>query len=179
MAFHVSDFFYFGRTEDVLSIWDIPYIDDLQYREDQQGLEQYEGMPFYRKDCTQLLWLSALHKYDSSLNILHQHDSRALVMQASNTIYANNLIVASCEELGLGLCSKFKGKARASRKSGKVSFMSHLEWQRLYRKHIDPSHKIKNNLGGFLTLQFWRLLLVYPRGLEMEVKLLARRFKYR
>lgn len=178
VAFHVSDFFYFGRTKDVLSIWDIPYIEDLQYREDQKGLVQYEGVPFYRKDCTQLLWLKAMHKYDTSLSILHQHDSRVEVVQASNKIYANNLVVASCEEIGLGLCNKFKGKARAARKSGKASFMSYLEWQRLYKQHVDPKHEI-NNTRGLLVLQLWRLLLVYPRRLEMEVKLLLRRFQYR
>ena len=120
-------------------------------------------------DCTQMLWLSALRKFDPEVKLNNLLDRKNDALSHSNKIYANNVIIASPEDLGLGLCQKFLGSARISRTKGRCAQWQHWEWKEIYRRHCDPtapSEPTRTKIALFLQ----RLVHVYPVKLETIFK---------
>ena len=179
VAFHLSDFFHFGLTEDVLKIWNISLLQDLQYSKENEGKVQNRGFPQINIDCTQSFWLASLQKHDSKINLRYLYDCSAQILEQSNGYYANNLIVASPSKVGLGLDNKFINpkRSKSGRKSGLVCFMSYCEWQKLYKKYCDDEYIVRGGFLGGVSLFLWRCVLVFPRRLETELKLYRRRIR--
>lgn len=179
VAFHASDFFHFGLTEDVLRIWDIPLLKNLEYSEANKGKAQNRGFPQINIDCTQSFWLASINKYDPSVGLAYLYDCSTEILELSDRYYANNLIVAAPEDIGLGLGDKFVNpkRSKSGRKSGLVCFMSFKEWQVLYKKYCDKDYTVSGLAVERLRLFFWRCLLVFPRRLETEAKLRRRKVK--
>jgi hypothetical protein len=175
VAFHLSDFFYFGLTEDLLTLWDLPLIRDF---EPQKNLDFSPCYPNYLIDCTQLFWLLALQKFSPSITLDHLLDNSKKKIKQSEYCYANNLIIASPRELGLALGEKFSnGKARISREKGKCSHLQFTEWQALYNKYCDSSFKVEVPIRFKLSLFLNRIRYVYPSYLETKFRLLKRNLK--
>jgi len=179
VAFHLSDFFHFGLTEDLLLLWDIPFLPDLAYSEENKGKAQNNGFPQINVDCTQSFWLAALSKTRSDVSIRYLYDCSSEKLELSNKYYANNLVIASPSELGVSVGDKFTNPARskAGKRSGVVCFMTFREWQSLYRRHCDREYRVSGSFLEDVRLWFWRLLLVFPRRPETELKLLRRRIR--
>jgi len=172
VAFHLSDFFYFGLTEDLLSLWDLPLIHDFEPSSSNPLSPCY---PNYLIDCTQLFWLLALQKFSPSITLEHLLDSSQGKITQSECCYANNLIIASPEDLGLGLGEKFSnGKARISREKGKCAHLQFTEWQTLYKKYCDANFKVAVSTKYNLSLLLNRMRYVYPSYLETKMRLLKR-----
>lgn len=172
VAFHVSDFFYFGRTEDVLALWDFPLFEDFQ---PSLATPIHPGFPDFVIDCTQALFLAALRKFDSRITLDSLLDNTSEKLELSRHIIANNLIVASIDKIGLGLCQKFLGQARVSRASGQVAHLQFFEWEKSYQQYCD---------GDFVVGQYWqksvplfiqRCIHVFPIRLQTRLKLYKRK----
>lgn len=174
VAFHVSDFFYYGRKEDVLALWDIPLFEDFQPSE---VVPINSGFPDYLTDCTQALFLSAIQKFDPSLSLNSLLDNSKNKLIKSEKIIANNLIVASPNSIGLGLCEKFLGKARVSRRSGQVAHIQFFEWQKWYQKYCDHSLLIEGYLTKSIQLFFMRCFYVFPRRIQTLISIFKRKSK--
>ena len=166
VAHHLSDFFYFGLTKDLLSIWDIDFYPDAKPTENKTNPNLAERFPV---DCTQMLWISALQKFDPGIKLKGLLDTSNNALELSDKIYANNLIIASPEELGLGLCQKFLGTARISRPSGRYAQWLHDDWKHLITKR-DPKRltRIKNSLI--------RSILIKPKKFELLIKQTTKKF---
>ncbi len=166
VAFHLSDFFYFGLTTDLKIIWDLTLYPDAN---DKEFKVQASHRNDFEIDCTQMLWLSALRKFDPEVKLNNLLDRKNDALSHSNKIYANNVIIASPEDLGLGLCQKFLGSARISRTKGRCAQWQHWEWKEIYRRHCDPtapSEPTRTKIALFLQ----RLVHVYPVKLETIFK---------
>jgi len=175
VAFHLSDFFYFGLTNDLLSLWDLPLLEDYKATKEKPISLCY---PHYQIDCTQLFWLSALSKFDPNIQLDHLLDNSKKKLEQSDICYANNLIVASSQEIGLGLGVKFSdGKARISRARGISSHLYFHEWLDLYKKYCDQSVDTNVSFSFKYKLLFNRLCYVYPNYFEVKMRLLKRRFR--
>ncbi|MGF1685278.1 WavE lipopolysaccharide synthesis family protein [Photobacterium japonica] len=174
VAFHVSDFFYFGLTEDLLALWNLPFEADFIPTE---GQKYNPGYPDYVVDCTQWFFLKALQKFDATIDLKSLLDNRAEKIEQSEKCLANNLVVAEASEIGLGLCSKFLGKARVSRAKGRCAHYQYKEWQQLYRQYCDNEYNVDFPLLARAQLQFERCRYVYPTYLETKVKLMQRALK--
>uniref|UniRef100_UPI004047EB93 WavE lipopolysaccharide synthesis family protein n=1 Tax=Roseivirga sp. TaxID=1964215 RepID=UPI004047EB93 len=160
VAHHLSDFFYFGLTKDLLSIWGIDFYPDAKPAEDKNNRPLAEKFPI---DCTQMFWLSALQKFDPSIKLKGLLDTSDNALELSDKIYANNLVIASPDELGLGLCQKFLGTARISRPTGRYAQWQHVDWQYLVtNRHPKTLTRIKNSLI--------RTILIKPKKLELLIK---------
>lgn len=171
VAYHVSDFFYFGLTEDVLALWDFPLFEDFVPSAEEPISA---GFPHFIIDCTQALFIAALQKYDSTIALKHLLDNQPETLMRSERIIANNLIVAPIDKLGLGLCQKFLGTARVSRASGKVAHLQFFEWQQLYKKMCGPSFNPKTSMVESLVLFLQRCLYVFPTRPQTLLKVWKR-----
>ncbi|HIF9189281.1 TPA: WavE lipopolysaccharide synthesis family protein [Photobacterium damselae] len=174
VAFHVSDFFYFGRTEDLLMLWDLTFETDFHPTEQQK---YNPGYPDYVIDCTQMFFLRALQKCEPLIQLDSLLDTKNNKVKQSEICLANNLVIASHEEVGLGLCSKFLGKARVSRAKGRCAHYQYWEWQQLYKKYCDHSYQLEYPYSKRLQLWLDRCRYVYPTYLETKLKLLIRAIK--
>lgn len=167
VAFHLSDFFYYGLTEDILAIWDIELFDDASPEVATKAKALARGFII---DCTQALWLRTLQKYDNSITLNKLLDNSREKIELSDYYYVNNLVIASPEELGLSLGEKFSGNARIARQKGKCAQWQHWEWQELYRRFCDPEMP-PAPLYKKLRLFWQRAIYVYPTRLETAFKL--------
>lgn len=167
VPFHLSDFFYFGLTEDLLALWDLELFPDARDPETDREDVLFQG---FATDCTQAFWIRALQKFDSSIHINNLLDNTPENLETSEKCFANNLVIASPAELGLGLCQKFLGTARISRTKGQSAQWQHWEWQEIYRRYCDP-HFPKAPASVKANLFLKRLIHVHPVKLETIVKL--------
>ena len=171
VPFHLSDFFYFGLTEDLRTLWDLDLFEDAQ-----DPIHDNEGALYksYPPDCTQMFWIKALQKFDTSIHVNELLDRSASRLEQSDLCFANNLVIASPADLGLGLCQKFLGTARISRTKGQCAQWQHWEWQEIYRRYCDPDFpKAPASVKANLFLK--RLVHVHPVKLETIVKLYKNR----
>ncbi|MEL7290561.1 MAG: WavE lipopolysaccharide synthesis family protein [Pseudomonadota bacterium] len=171
VAYHVSDFFYFGLTEDVLALWDFPLFEDFAPSTEEPISK---GFPNFIIDCTQALFIAALQQFDSSIKLTHLLDNDAKIIERSNRIIANNLVVATLDKLGLGLCQKFLGTARVSRTSGKVAHLQFFEWQQLYKEMCDSSFKPEASVVDSIVLFLQRCLYIFPTRPQTILKVWKR-----
>lgn len=173
VAYHLSDFFYFGRTEDLMSLWDLDLLHNATDPIKENEVSYYSTFPI---DCTQMFWLRALSKFDPATSLRGLLDNSHENIEKSNHICANNLVVASPAELGLGLCQKFLGTARISRPRGQCAQWQHFEWQNEYNRFCTPSFPI--NTSSKLTalkVGLQRLVYVHPTKIETAFKILKRK----
>ncbi|MFV0447193.1 MAG: WavE lipopolysaccharide synthesis family protein [Vibrio sp.] len=168
VAFHVSDFFYFGLTEDLLALWDLPWFEDFKPSKE---IPLYEGFPDFVIDCTQALFLAALRKFNSTIKLKSLLDNSKGVLHLSDKIIANNLIVAPIDMIGLGLCQKFLGQARVSRTSGKIAHLQFFEWKKLHQAYCDPNLKIEHYWFKRSILFFQRCMYIYPTRLQTKLRI--------
>lgn len=176
-VFHLCDFFYFGLTEDVLSLWNFDNLPDLEFDQARKCLPQYHGAPDYKIDCTQKLLLRALQKFDPALEIAHLNDVSGELSERCDRIYANNFVIGEPELIGLGLCSKFAGNERANRLSGRLTYVNFDDWQCLYRKYCDHSYALSGvrfRLAKRNTLRFFLLFAKSMEELGRKLKRKAR-----
>jgi hypothetical protein len=172
VAFHLSDFFYFGLTEDLLAIWDLELLKDVTTDEAANAKDSSKG-PLI--DCTQMFWLKTLKKFDSSARLNGLLDNAPEILMKSDLYYANNLVIGAPEDIGLGLEKKFSGKARIARLKGRCAQWQLFEWEDLYKRYCDPSF-----VSGIASRERWayvfaRFFYVLPSFIETRLKLAVKR----
>ncbi|MGD8176246.1 WavE lipopolysaccharide synthesis family protein [Marinimicrobium sp. ARAG 43.8] len=176
VAYHLSDFFYFGLTQDILSIWDLPLYDDATDPKQQSEFSEKSGFPI---DCTQMFWISALQKFNPSISLGGLLDTSNGALGDSDICFANNFVIASPEQLGLGLCKKFLGKARISRTKGQCAQWQHIEWINSYKKHCAANYSKLSLHPDLIKLWLHRAWHVLPTRLETQIKVSKRARKFR
>lgn len=174
VAFHLSDFFYFGLTKDLLSLWHLPLIKNAKSEGNAQVGTCY---PQYIIASEQLFCLTALEKFDSTMNLTHLLDNEKKKLKKSDVFYANNFVVVSAERLGLGVGKFANAKVRIARNRGLSSLLYFHEWQDLYKKYCDNSFKVDITFLQRCKLFLMRLYYVYPNYVETKIRLLKRKFK--
>ncbi len=171
VVFHACDFFYFGLTQDVLALWDLPLFEDVPYDPARAGKPQGLGNPYFPPDCTQKFWLAALQRFDPEIHIDHLHHYSPALKRLSDLCYVNNLVIGDSDTIGLGLNSKFTGKERANRLSGHITYMSYHGWQRLYRRYCDASLVIEKNRSDLLKQILLRACMLPGKYVEGKMRL--------
>jgi len=173
VAHHLSDFFYFGLTEDLIALWDLNLLDNATDKIAENEVSYYSTFPV---DCTQMLWLRALSKFDPNITLRGLLDNAPEIVEQSNHIYANNLVIGAPEEIGLGLCEKFLGTARISRPRGRCAQWQHFEWQKQYNRFCAPPSPVDTGSPILASKVVWqRFVYVYPTKIETAFKILKRR----
>lgn len=180
VAFHSCDFFYFGLTEDVLDMWDLPLFDDFEFDPDKLGQRQYHGFPGYHPDATQDFWLRYLNKHMTKpIEIRHLHDLGKDYLRISDLCYANNLVVAGPNDIGLGLPEKFGGGTKTTRKSRLFAYLQFQDWQLLYRRYCYPVYRIDTTIGDKIKKVFWRDIYMPYRSMGPRWMAAMKRWRYK
>lgn len=140
MPFDVSDWFYFGRKEDIWDIFDIPLVDfeTCKYRKDESILHVEDVL-----GSEQYIWTSFLHKhvefkFENSVDLQHKS------IENSERSIAENLVMVPADKLGvLNLKSPHSGYgAKPWLSSG---FYTFDEWRMLYKKYCAPKYFVFPN----------------------------------
>lgn len=172
VSYHLSDFFYFGRTQDLLAIWDLDLLLDVSPLEAGNAKTSPKNFPI---DCTQMFWVRALQKFDNSVGLKSLLDSDQTQQKKSDLYYANNLVIGAPDDIGLGLEKKFSGKARIARLKGRCAQWQLFDWEDLYKKYCDPSFVSEISSKKRWNYILARIIYVLPSRVESYVKLTAKR----
>ncbi|GAM63812.1 lipopolysaccharide synthesis protein wavE [Vibrio ishigakensis] len=172
VAFHISDFFYYGLTSDLQTLWNIDLLSDF-IPSDSQPIDPSD--PYHLVDCTQLFAIKALENVNVSINLSHLHDVSGNKLSKSESFIANNLIILDSNMLGLGLPEKFKGKARVSKPKGQCTHYQFFEWESLYKQYCDNNYQVEAGIYKKITLFIDRLKYVHPKRFETVFNIYKRK----
>lgn len=177
--FHLCDFFYFGLTEDLLALWNLPLFEDLVLPEEKKGSHYYLGAPHTKVDCTQKFLVRALQAFDPDIKQPYLHYGTERQLRLSDEIYANNFVIAEPEIIGLGLCSKFSGGERANRLSGRLTYINFDDWQLLYQRHCDSNYDARSASRRLIKRNFLRFFLLLAKSVEEFARSFKKQIKSR
>jgi hypothetical protein len=179
VAFHPSDFFAYGRTADLLALWDIPLFADLPadpyFRA--IGYLYHPGAPEFERDTMQELILRWVNKHQP-VALDHLLDGGRPMLRLWELILANNLILAEPGRIGLYLGRKFSEGVRVARPAARAAFYSFGDWQRLYRRHCDPAFRVSEAPGERLRLWWLRATRVWPKRPGGAFQRIKRRLRF-
>ena len=140
--FYPSDWFFFGLSEDIKQLWDIPLAPEpetsLYYKFNNRPKESTDNSIF-RYCPEQYIWLSYLRKH-TCIPCEHQWDYGAHNRELHELSLANNLILLHPREIGIKFTKYRFGILNW------ISFYHHLEWIELYKKYCDPDYPLPINL---------------------------------
>lgn len=159
-----SDFFHFGRTEDLLKIWGIPLFDDLVFNPSQSGRPQYRGYPYIIPHAEQIYCNAWLQQLDKQVPYLeHRHQQNTAMVEYWDRFMASNFVVMEPEQIGLGLIPRFIAKQK------RPNEMSYLDWQCLYQHYCDANF-VAPKLKLFTQLGWKRLVKLPFSRLKFSIK---------
>lgn len=179
IAFCLADFFNFGLTGDVRNIWDLPLLDDYPFDPSLVGALQHRGAPEKTLDVDQMLAERFINKnIDPPLTLMHEFDTSGGKLRDSDIFFANNFVVATPEQIGLGLPLKFT-EGRQAKFSSQATCLTFPEWERLYRQYCDPAFEPRPATGFRLRVWMARLITLPGKWLEHSLKFARNRSQYR
>ncbi|MCE2594008.1 WavE lipopolysaccharide synthesis family protein [Motilimonas cestriensis] len=128
-----SDFFYYGRTEDLNKIWQQPNFLDQPFAEalltkTQQSQAKY-ALEAEQTYCQ--IWLRSLTERAPLMGHRFDHSSEDLAFW--QRFLASNIIICEPENMGLGL------RKISKRAFKRANEFSHLDWLVLYKQYCDPT----------------------------------------
>ncbi|MCG3816503.1 WavE lipopolysaccharide synthesis family protein [Photobacterium damselae] len=161
-----SDFFYFGTTEDLKKIWQLPLIAEQPIAEEMITIMKSASITSCTLEAEQFycqIWLKALNPKTKVMQ--HRFDYTQKDIIAWERFLASNIIIADPETMGLGL------RKISKRKLKRANEFSHIDWLKLYKKYCDHSVTIPKN--------YHQWLLEIRRAFKLPLSNLSSRFKHR
>lgn len=170
MPFHPSDWFFFGLTEDLRNLWDIPpAVEPGNSR--WCGDNGRDHIPFLagrtaRFAPEQTMWLGLLRKY-GEYPCNHMTDVARSAIELTELTFANNLVLETPRRLGL---KYLKGRRGSIWDPESFAAYTHADWRRMYRRYCDPKAAVPWFDGRWYVnayLYFWYSI---GRGLLSAVR---------
>ena len=132
LPFHPSDWFFFGKTQDILNIWDVPLmpVSDQNYFSKASPapskIFKYLKSRFFPE---QFIWISFLKKH-LSISCRHALDISNENIELSEQSFANNLVILPLQTLNLRF---LKGSIAANYRPDLI--YTYQGWKTLYNNH--------------------------------------------
>lgn len=133
--FHISDLIFFGLTEDILNLYDIPLMTDIDYRFIKSGDEIV-----CRYHPEQHILLNCLKKNKFAYHCTHFNFVTEKNTTETERIFTSNFVILSFKQLGV-----LPTKATFEVKNDPGNFSScytPLEWIALYKQNCDPTIRV-------------------------------------
>ncbi|MGR2766051.1 WavE lipopolysaccharide synthesis family protein [Photobacterium ganghwense] len=162
-----SDFFYYGRTDDVRKIWDQPPFTQQPFATElmAQATRRSAGEPALEAEQVYCqIWLKALLPERTPL-MASRFTSRQQDITFWESFLASNIIIADPENSGIGL------RKISIRKLKRANEYSHIDWLRLYRKYCDARQP--------MTYTAQQLLLELRRLFKLPLSKLVYKLSHR
>ncbi|WP_181319304.1 WavE lipopolysaccharide synthesis family protein [Photobacterium kishitanii] len=128
-----SDFFYYGRTDDLKLIWQQPVFNHHDFSQQLiQQAKKVAGTPFAleAEQTYCQIWLKNIAPNTTPL-LKHRFDVNDDDIVTWERFLASNIIIADPKAMGLGL------RKISQRKVKRVNEYSHIDWLKLYKKYCD------------------------------------------
>lgn len=134
--FHIGDWYFFGHKEDLLSFWDLPYMDDNMYNKTMDDI-LYNPHRYL---------ITAFVKKFYPLTFLKKNDITSENRMIYESVVAENFVVTGFYEYGIEslkypLSYKFFNKL-----FHKEAGYTFCEWKELYNKYSEGNLKIKKSI---------------------------------
>lgn len=150
---HPSDWFFFGLKEDLISIWDVPLLED-----NEMNLEA----PISKLMAEQYIWLNLINKF-KKIKINNKSNLSIEEIENSEKIFANNLILLEPDQIKLKSL-KFANKNQILEPE---SLYTYWQWLSIYEKYshgkLSVFLKIKSVYFNFISEFYYYLLLIRHR----------------
>lgn len=131
--FHMGDWYYFGYTEDLINIWDIPYMDDTLYNNDEDDLlynpHRYFITEFVRKYYP--------------LNFLKKKDINEENREIYEAVLAENFVITGFYEYGITSLKYPLSGSFFNRLFHKEVGYTFNEWKELYNLYSNGNEEVK------------------------------------
>ncbi len=133
MPFHPSDIAFFGLRSDLLNLFDIPFMpkEEILYY-------QFKKTTYCRYVPEQHLWISCLRKNGKHIQCDHAWHCNAQLADETERFAASNFIYLDYNQFSLVPPDKL----RMFSENDFESIVTHVEWQQLYKNHVDNSHLV-------------------------------------
>lgn len=134
LAYHPSDIALFGKTDDLLNLFDVPLM-----RENEFKYTEKDGVQYCRYAPEQHIFINCLRKNGKKIN----YDCQLDPVTPENIIetekyFASNFIFLRYNRFGLIPPDKFFD----FQKNEYDSCITYVEGLKLYQKHVDPSYSV-------------------------------------
>ncbi|WP_372880908.1 WavE lipopolysaccharide synthesis family protein [Psychromonas sp.] len=149
IPYFISDFFQFGETSDLLTLWDIGFYEAYSFNEKIKNKMQHKYYPHRLLHVEQELWLKLLNKFEHIE--LHDEYGTKQDIEKSYQYMINNIIIVDGDLLGLVVPDRLKEVNYSP-----YYFYSFERWKWLYEKTFKIDLKV--NLGFKLK---WSLAYIY------------------
>jgi hypothetical protein len=155
--FHIGDWVFFGYTEDVQNIWDIPLAPEPEttkwFYSHNLEPEHLNNMPYshfrHRYCAEQYIWSNFLRKY-IKLNFEHMFDKSPENTRITEMSFVNNLVILSPRQFSIKFLKGYSGN--------EVDIYTYHTWQILYKKYCDKSYHVvfikEKSLGQIFKLLY-------------------------
>ncbi|PSU94929.1 LPS biosynthesis protein WavE [Photobacterium kishitanii] len=133
-----SDFFYYGRTDDLKLIWQQPEFNHHDFSQQLiQQAQKVAGTPFAleAEQTYCQIWLKNIARDNTKL-LKHRFDINHHDIVIWERFLASNIIIADPQTMGLGL------RKISQRKLKRANEYSHIDWLKLYNKYCDNTISI-------------------------------------
>ena len=132
MPFHPSDIAFFGLREDLLNLFDIPLVPINKVTHIAGDKIAASYVP------EQYIFISFLKKNNKDVKLDNSWQLNDKLILDTEKYFASNFIFISWNEFNLIPSEKFY-MAIGSVLLKYFAVITHIEWQKLYKKHVDPS----------------------------------------
>ena len=127
---HPSDLVFFGRTEDLLKLFDIPLMTHEQAYWNMKDIMQYQYVP------EQYIFINCLLKGGHPFDCQFYNDCRPVNIEQTERYFASNFIFLDFEQFNVQPTKK-SFSMRIHPKAFQSCY-THAEWARLYHDYVDP-----------------------------------------
>lgn len=168
ILFHPSDIFQVGLTEDLVDLWNIPLQPEpattRAVSPDQPLINDPYPKVGYRMKfaAEQYVWFAFARKRGLDLNINHYCNLPPFKLFKSELSIINNFIIASPEQLGVLLPTRFQNEP---------NLYTHEEWLELYNNYCLKGYKIADKIKFIAE--------VYTNNISIIANRFSRSFKRR
>ena len=156
LPYHPSDWFFFGLTEDLVNIFDIPLLTEESanwFKGKVMNKFAYNWHSRYRPE--QHIWTSFIRKH-YPINFDHQNDIDNNNIEVSERIFSNNAVILDSLTLGI---KSMKYPNYASDEFNRGYFSSNYcfcDWLKLYEKYSNPNqNRYFFNRSRFKNTLLW------------------------
>jgi WavE lipopolysaccharide synthesis len=171
---HPGDWFFFGVTGDLNSLFDIPLADEREvgrYFEFHPPPPSHRTSALFRYTAEQYVWLTFLRKH-GRLELDHTFDYSREKAELSDFIIANNLVLADPARLGFQFV-KYSNPPHIRSNTYTVA-----EWEMVYRRFIDPGYRGPSPLRVYGNLGLNLIAMIAGR-VSSQIRNLAKRLRKR
>lgn len=137
LLFHPSDIAFFGQTSDLINLFDIP----LMKKEEEIYYTNKKGIFRNKYTPEQHIFVNCIKKNGHLINFESQYDNTTENIEQTERYFASNFIFLDWEQFNLQPPNKFKN----TQQNHYPSCITHIEWQKLYKKYVDSTITIPHN----------------------------------